>query len=472
MLQRSPLLCVHILLLLATALPAAAQSVSNLYRDHCASCHGNDLAGGGADSLLNDHWLTDGSDRALFEATKHGMEDLGMPGYAEGMTDEQIWGLIVYIRERAYNHRRETEGNAEAIDGVYRSQHHGFALEYVLQDVEGVNRPWAIEFLPDGRMIFTERAGTLYLCDTGTDNPRPVQGTPEVWQHGQGGLMDVALHPDFETTGWVYLAYSARSDDRGMTAIARGRIVDHQWTDHEVLFRSDPELDSPRGQHWGCRIAFDEAGYMFFAIGDRGLGRQAQELHRPNGKTHRLHDDGRVPDDNPFVGQADAMPSLYSFGHRNPQGLSFHPSTGELYTVEHGPRGGDELNHVLAGHNYGWPRVAYSINYNGTPFRTPWHEEAGFTEPVHYWLPSIAICGSSFYTGEAFADWQNDFFVASLAKNELHRVRLVDGQVIEDETLLRGLGRMRDVTTGADGLLYVVLENPGRIVRLVPAESP
>lgn len=465
---------------------AAAEQVGELYAQNCVSCHGEGLAGGSASSMLDDDWITDARDRALYDAIHYGLEDLGMPAYEGGLSEAESWALVVYIRELRAEPRREARGSSEPDDaGVYTTQHHDYKIETV---AEGLERPWAIDFLPDGTVLVTERQGTLRLIVDGQLLDEPVADTPEVWQHGQGGLLDVAVDPNYADDdhpghGWIYLSYSEVTDDTGgrsagMTAVVRGRLEQRgdawRWVDQQTLFTTPAELASPAGVHFGSRFVFGENDTLFFSIGDRGQQDRAQQLDKPNGKVHRIHTDGSIPEDNPFLDQSEAMKTVWSYGHRNAQGLSKHPATGKLYDVEHGPRGGDEINLVEPGNNYGWPVVSYSMNYNQTPFgeNPPWHEPMGFVEPVHYWIPSIAQCGSSFYVGDGFPKWRNDLFVAALAMQEIRRVRLGDDgtAVVEDEPIFRGMGRVRDVVPGPDGGLYIATEQPGMIRRLVPAD--
>lgn len=284
--------------------------------------------------------------------------------------------------------------------------------------------------------------------------------------------MEVALHPRYAENGWVYLAFAEGEihEERvqAMTALVRGRIRDGEWVDEEEIWRADRRFYSSSGVHFGSRIAFDRDGYLFFVVGERGGWHEAQDLARPNGKIYRLHDDGRVPDDNPFVGRADAIPGIWSYGHRNPQGLAFDTRTGDLWSTEHGPRGGDEFNRIVRGANYGWPVISYGINYDGTPF-TALTEQEGMESPVYHWTPSIAVCGLAYYDGAAFPRWRGDFFTGALAQQEMRRLR-VEGRVVEDEVILKNAGRVRDVRAGPDGLLYVVLNDPHRVIRLRPAD--
>lgn len=358
-----------------------------------------------------------------------------------------------------------------AQDEVFETARHRFRAEVF---AEGFEIPWGMAFLPDGRLLVSERQGTLRLVDAGGAVSPPLAGVPAVRNQGQGGLMDVELHPDFAANGWVYLSYAEgleddAGDEVGFTVVARARLEGEGLRGVEVLYRAAAEHYSGRAHHYGSRLVFDGAGFLFFAIGDRGERREAQDLGTPNGKIHRLHDDGRVPEDNPFVGRAGALPSIWSYGHRNPQGLALHPQDATLWDAEHGPRGGDELNWVRPGLNYGWPTVTYGINYNGTPITDKTHQQ-GMEQPALHWTPSIAVCGIDFYDGRRFAHWRHNLLVTALAQQHLRRVQVEGDRVIHQEEVYRAPGRIRDVETGPDGLVYLAVEGPGRIVRLVPED--
>jgi glucose/arabinose dehydrogenase len=297
-----------------------------------------------------------------------------------------------------------------------------------------------------------------------------IRGTPEVFARGQGGLLDVEVHPDYAENGWIYLSYSdpSRSGERGMTAIVRGRLRGDRWIDEETVFRAPGEFYEGARLHFGTRLVF-HGPYLFFTIGDRGRQRQAQDLSRPNGKTHRIHHDGRIPEDNPFVDRDDAFPTIWTYGNRNAQGLALDPSTGNLWETEHGPRGGDELNLLRAGANYGWPVVTFGMNYNGTPI-TDRTSAPGMVDPVVQWTPSLAVCGLAFYGADRFPEWTGSLLSGGLASQEL-RLLVLDGEeVVDQPVLVEGKGRVRDVVVGPDGLPYVVFNRPGRIVRMVPVE--
>ena len=334
---------------------------------------------------------------------------------------------------------------------------------------------WSIAFLPGDRILVTEKTGSLRVIEKGRLLPKAITGTPAVRDAGQGGLLEVAVHPDYAKNGWIYLAYSDPAKDAdgkevSLTKIVRGRLKDGAWVDEQKIWQAPLEFYRPGGGvHFGCRIAFDGAGYLYFSHGERGRGPDAQDLQRPNGKIHRIHDDGRIPADNPFVHTPGAFPSIWSYGNRNPQGLDFDPRTGILWESEHGPRGGDELNIIRGGRNYGWPVITYGMNYDGTPITAETTRE-GMEQPITYWVPSIAVCGIDFYEGTLFPKWTGNLFVSSLAQQELRRV-VIDGEkVVSQEVILKDIGRLRDVQCAPDGSIYVAVNDPGTIIRLVPAK--
>jgi glucose/arabinose dehydrogenase len=450
----------------APARSGASRDVAETWAETCASCHGAKLTGGQAASLLDDEWGFGGDDASLATSIRDGRIDAGMPPFGEALSEDEVRALVIFIREQRKQHERDQTAFAQPTgDVVVDSEKHAFRVETV---VDGLEIPWSIAFLPDGRMLVTEKEGRLRVVEEGRLLPEPIGGTPEVWSGGQGGLMDVAVHPDYEKNGWVYLSYSdPGADDSAMTAVVRGRIADGKWGEEETLFRAPAELYRKGRVHFGSRFVFDGEGHLFFTIGERGHQDDAQDVARPNGKIHRIHDDGRIPEDNPFVDRKDAIPSIWSYGHRNPQGLAQHPLTGELYDAEHGPRGGDELNLVRKGCNYGWPVITYGMNYDGTPITSLTAKE-GLEQPLTHWTPSLAVCAIDFYVGDRFPGWRHDLFLSSLAAEELLRLEIEGGEVVHQEVLFKGIGRVRDVVVGPDGYLYVSLE-PGRIARLVPA---
>jgi glucose/arabinose dehydrogenase len=350
---------------------------------------------------------------------------------------------------------------------VIVSEQASFTVELV---ADGLENPWGMAFLPDGGVLVTERPGRLRLVRDGALDPEPIEGAPKVFARGQGGLLDVALDPDFAENSLIYLSYAGVDDDgRSSTRVARGRLAAGELEDVEVIFRSNSA--SAGGVHWGSRLAFDPAGDLYATVGERGNEDTAQNLSRHGGSVVRIKPDGSVPDDNPFVGRSDALPEIFSYGHRNPQGLAVHPETGRVWAQEHGPRGGDEVNLIEAGVNYGWPVISWGINYSGTPVGSGEREKEGMAQPVYFWDPSIAPSGMTFYDGEAFPEWRGDLFVGALKYQLIARLEMEGDAVVGEERLLEGeLGRIRDVETGPDGLLYILTDAPdGGLYRLVPA---
>ncbi len=350
---------------------------------------------------------------------------------------------------------------------AFDSQEHRFRVTTI---VSGLEHPWGMAFLPDGRIMVTERPGRLRLIENGRLLQRPVAGLPEINEVGQGGLLDVALHPDFESNGWVYFTYVGPGESGWSTELGRGRLNERdELEDVAVLFRAEPK--SGGGRHFGSRIVFDRAGYVYFGMGDRGDRPRAQILGDHAGSIFRLNDDGSVPDDNPFVGRSEARPEIFAYGVRNPQGMTLHPTTGELWEHEHGPRGGDEVNVIRAGRNYGWPLVTYGRAYSGFKIGEG-TSKPGIEEPLYYWVPSIAPSGMTFYSGSVFPRWQGSLFVGSLKFALLARLQMDGETVVGEERLIDGhLGRIRDVREGPDGYLYLLTDAPnGVLARIEPAD--
>ena len=357
-----------------------------------------------------------------------------------------------------------------AADSANSGEEHAFRVVTV---TPGLEHPWGLAFLPDGRRLVTERPGRLRLVAAdGALDPRPITGLPPIAVHGQGGLLDVALHPRFAENGLIYLSYSARDASGVGTEVARGRLVDHRLENVEVLFRQRPK--SGGGRHFGARLVFDRQGYLYITLGDRGEQDRAQKMDDLAGKIVRLHDDGRIPADNPFANRPGVRPEIYSLGNRNVQGAALHPDTGELWAQEHGPQGGDEVNVIRAGRNYGWPVITYGVEYVvgtkiGEGTRKP-----GMEQPLHVWVPSIAPSGMAFYRGDRFPRWRGDLFVGALKDQMLVRLRFDGEKLVREERLLKGkLGRIRDVRAGPDGYLYLLTDSPdGVIARLEPTDAP
>jgi glucose/arabinose dehydrogenase len=330
-----------------------------------------------------------------------------------------------------------------------------------------LNAPWSMAFLPDGRILVTEKSGQLRMIENGKLLPQAIAGAPKVVDSGQGGLLDVALHPQYAQNGWLYLSYSARGADGVGTEVMRAKLQGMSLTESEIVFSQTPKISG--GNHFGSRIVFDREGYMYITMGDRGDKERAQRLEQHIGKVVRLHDDGRVPADNPFVGKSPAQPEIFSLGHRNVQGAAVHPASGKIWTHEHGPQGGDEINILAPATNYGWPVITYGVNYFiGTKIGEGTHK-AGMAQPLYKWVPSIAPSGMVFYTGDAYPGWKNSLFIGALKFQMLVRLTLDGDKVVKEERLLQGIGRVRDVRQGPDSLLYLLADN--KLLQLQPASQ-
>ena len=445
----------------------AQNDAAALYQQYCAQCHGADLDGGNAGSLIDGIWQFGDGNSYIRRNIKHGIPHLGMPSYERSLSDNQIRAIVQYIRDAEDEKGVVKPPTPEMVETMdYFMEVETFA--------DNLEIPWAIDFIDKNTALITERPGRLRIVKNGLLQTEPVGNTPEVLSEGQGGLLDVAVDPDYDENGWLYLAYSHVLDNvttgnrpPAMTRIVRGKIENNTWTNQQVLFEAPHETYRTTRHHYGCRIVFDPWGYLYFAIGDRGAGYQAQDFTLPNGKVHRIHKDGTIPENNPFLYDEEAMKSLFSLGNRNIQGMAIHPQTGELWVTEHGPMGGDELNLIEAGNNYGWETITYGRNYNGTIITELTHKP-GMEQPILYWKPSIAVCGLDFYRGNLFEKWKNRLLVGALKYEEVRLLNIEDGRVMHQEVILKGAGRVRDVSTGPDGAIYVVLNNPGKVVRLSP----
>ena len=486
-------------------------AMATLFASTCAPCHGTDLAGGRAPSLFSERLLASSDDEALAAKIRDGVPKTEMQPFKGTLDEQQIWQLVAYIRTQAANLKDKPVFVPDPNNQIIKSEGQTFRIEVV---APGLETPWGLAFLPDGRLLVTERPGRLRIIkkdgDKGKLVPDPVQGTPKVWERQDAGMLDVAIHPQYARNGWIYLAYAevvpgyvapppaptpppadpgaapgARGRGRGgppsppsMTVLVRGKIdKKNRWVEEQAIYRAPPELYTPSGSHYGTRFLFDKSGHVFFSLGERGDMTNAQDLSKPLGKIHRVNDDGSIPKDNPFVNTPNALPSIWTYGHRNPQGLSWD-SAGLLWESEHGPNGGDEINIIEKGKNYGWGVISMGLQ-NGITERS--HE--GMEQPIVYYTPTIAPSGIGFYTGSKYPGWKNNLFVAALAGQQLRRLEISGRKVIHQEVVFEQFGRVRAVTTGPDGLLYVLLQNPtgsgtgvglsastpGMVVRLVPA---
>ena len=348
-----------------------------------------------------------------------------------------------------------------------RSEKHNFT---VVPLVEGLQNPWSIAWLPDGRMLVTERAGRLRIVSRDFKlDPKPIEGLPRIVVGGQGGLFDVALHPNYRDNGWIYISYSGPGEGGHGTELLRAKLDGYRLVETQVLFRLQPKTGT--GHHFGGRIVFDGKGHVFLTLGDRGEQDRAQRLNDHAGSVVRLNDDGSVPGDNPFANRKDARPELFTKGNRNIQGAALHPKTGELWIHEHGPQGGDEINMIRAGRNYGWPVITHGANYGTGTKIGEGARKAGMEQPLHYWVPSIAPSGMAFYEGDKFPNWRGSVLVGALRDEMLVRLELDGERVVREERMMRdAIGRIRDVRVGPDGFVYLLTdERRGVLARLEPA---
>ncbi|MDY2588154.1 PQQ-dependent sugar dehydrogenase [Winogradskyella aquimaris] len=330
--------------------------------------------------------------------------------------------------------------------------------------VPNLNIPWGFTFLPDGAMLITEKVGQLIHFKNGTKTE--ISGVPEIYVRGQGGFLDITLHPNYKDNHLIYFSYASSlgEGEGGNTTIASAEFNNMTLTNWKVLYKAEP--NSQKGQHFGSRLLFDKEGYLFFTIGDRGnRDENPQDITRDCGKVYRINADGTIPDDNPFHKVSNAKKAIYSYGHRNPQGMTLHPKTNEIWTHEHGPKGGDEINIIKPGKNYGWPVISYGVNYSGTKF-TDITEKEGMEQPLHYWDPSIAPSGMAFINSDKYGDWNGNLLVGSLKFQYLDMCTIKNGKVTKEERLLDGIGRVRSIEQGPDGYIYVGVENLG-IVKLL-----
>lgn len=430
------------------------------YKNYCSSCHGEKM-----DMFVDRQWKFGNKKEDLFKSVKFGLENEGMPAFGESLSDKEINALADYILEGIKNVNKYTADERPTSD-LFRTEALNIKLELV---AEGMDVPWAIAFLPDNEMLVTDRNGKLYSVKN--KSLQTISGVPPVLARGQGGLMDVVLDPDFANNKLIYLSYSKfRNDhvaDLATTAIMRARLEGNTLTDQKDIFVARPY--SKTQHHYGSRMQFGKDGYLYFSVGERGNEKVNPQQIKGNdlGKVHRIKSDGSIPADNPFVKIAGAEASIYSYGHRNPQGMAIHPVTGKIWVNEHGPRGGDEINIIEPGKNYGWPVITYGINYNGKPISNL-TARAGMVQPIHYWIPSIAPSGLAFVTGDKYKGWKGDLLSGSLRFKFLQRSVLNGNKVVKEEILFKNIGRVRDVRMAPDGFIYIAVESPGRIYKLVP----
>ena len=433
------------------------------YAEYCAGCHGVKME---AFADVQRGWKHGTSKEAIAKSIKVGIPKNGMPSYDTTFTDKEIEHLAAYIHSgvelyNSYGFESEPDNPT-----VFETSAGKVKAELVF---DRADIPWGFAILPNGDLLVSDRKGDLYLKQ-GQESQK-LKNVPAVKSTFQGGLLDVELHPNYAENGWIYVSYSKpnpKGGDGSTTAIFRAKISGNSLTDVEDIFVATPYLET--GHHYGSKLFFDKNGYLFFTVGDRGKrDDNPQSLKNHCGKVHRIKDDGAIPEDNPFVNVEGAMKSIYSYGHRNPQGLVINMENGTIWESEHGPRGGDELNIVIPGKNYGWPIVSYGINYNGTTF-TDKTSDSKFKGPETYWVPSIAPCGMTMITNDKYGDWKGDVLIGSLRFDYVNKVSIKDDVILGEEQLFPKIGRVRNVEMGPDGFLYVAVEDPGRVYKMVPVQ--
>lgn len=435
------------------------------FKNYCSGCHGEQMQ-----AFVDRQWKYGNSKEDIIKSITDGHPEQGMPSFKAVFSDKEIENLAEYILTGIENVDQYAFQDETLKSDTFQTEALQFSLDTLIS--EKLESPWGMAFLPNGDMLITDRSGTLYRLAEDRSF-QAIEGVPEVLAEGQGGLLDVEIHPDFENNQWIYLSYSkpkvTAEDTLATTAITRAQLDGNTLTGQKVIFEAQPYATTRH--HYGSRLVFDKNGYLFFSVGDRGnRDENPQNLDNHCGKIHRIKDDGSIPQDNPFVDQQDAMSTIYSYGHRNPQGLSIHPATGVLWEHEHGPRGGDEVNIIQKAKNYGWPVISYGINYDGTTFTQKTAQE-DMEQPILYWVPSIAPSGMAFVTGDQYKGWEGSLLVGSLRYKYLHRCTVEGNKIVEEEILMKNIGRVRNVEVGPDGYIYVAVEEPGAVYRLIPIES-
>ena len=460
-------------IILAAVLSAAAYgqttaskpaSPAETYQTYCAGCHGAQMEGGQYLPLRKTDWMYGGDRAAMRRTVMYGISGTDMAAWSRVLPEEGIEALVDYLIE---SRDRLPEAPQTKPDSI-RTADYLVHIETLV--AEGFNSaPWGIEFVDELQALITELRGGLRWMVDGKLDPEPITPMPETIQYGTGGMLDLALDPDYENNGWVYIGYvhplgeGPTKARPAMTRIIRGRVEDHHWVDQELLFRVADELNIADAGRWGCRLLFDKDGYLYFTIGDIRRNDDVQPLDKPSGKVYRILPDGSIPPDNPYVGRPGAIEAIYTTGSRNVQGIVQHPVTGAIWATEHGPMGGDELNILQLGRNYGWPVITYGIDYDGTSVSLLTHKE-GMEQPVKYWKPSPGI--SALYTGDMFPKWKNQAFAGALVFQEIKRLKVAGDKVEEEEVFLKGYGRVRDLKTGPEGAIYVLLNQPDQVLRL------
>jgi aldose sugar dehydrogenase len=448
---------------------SSSQSGAQVYGNYCGGCHGAQLQGSSASPLIKKTWKHGGDRNSILKSIRNGIPGTEMAKWEGTLSAGEIEAVTNYVLKAQVGPLAKTETKKPL---TVNTQLYKLKIEKVF--TQGIKTPWGIEFIDANHALITGKMGELrWLVKDKLDTGKII-GIPKTYAFDLvGGLMDLAIDPDYKKNGWVYLAFSHNSANTtnknaaGMTKIVRGKVRGHQWVGEQVLFEAHDSLKVKGGTRWGCRFLFDKQGYLYFTIGDMNRADDSQILTRPSGKVYRINSDGSIPIDNPLYGKENYLSAIYSWGNRNVQGLAQHPVTGVIYASEHGPKGGDELNILKNGANYGWPVITYGVDYSGSIISNDTVRE-GMEQPITYWTPSIAVGAIEFVTGNRFTRWQNNLIVTALAFEQIRRLVIDGDRVIEQEILLKGYGRVRDVKMGPDGALYVLTNEPDALLRITP----
>lgn len=460
-------LSLFILPFLMIPLSACSQEVETLYKTYCAGCHGAQLQGNSAKTLIKTEWKYGKTKSLITRNITFGIPGTEMAAWNQVLKEDEIKALVQFI----FDAQNTSPNEERPIPQRISTEKYNLRTEEWVS--EHIKTPWAIEFISKDSALVSEKRGLLRWIVEDIPSAEPVKGTPQTQEFRTGGYMDIAIDPDYRMNGWIYLAFSYAPDNitdnmaPAMTKIVRGKIYQNQWTEEQTLFEVPDELLVTEGNRWGCRFLFDHVGDLYFTIGDMGYEEDAQDPGKPVAKIYRIHPDGSIPQDNPFITQPDALPQIFTVGNRNVQGIAQHPKTGEIWFTEHGPMGGDELNILKKGGNYGWPDITYGVDYDGSVVSKRTAKE-GMLQPVLYWNPSIAVCPAEFCTSPLFPEWKNNLFIGALAFEEVRRLPVDGHKVEQQEMILKGYGRVRDLKFGPDGALYVVLNRPDKILRIIP----
>ena len=453
-------------LLCPLAPAAASDSPAQLYQQLCSACHGVNMEGAQYMALRKDQWKYNPDKRSMFRIVMYGVPGTDMAPFSKVLTEQQVEDVVAHIIDS----QAAPPGAAKEVPPTIQTTDYLLRAETLVADGFGSD-PWGIEFVDARRALITERRGGLRWMIDGSLHPTYIGGVPVPTQYGDSGMYDIALDPDYAENGWIYMGYvhalgdPSSKDTPAMTRVIRGRVVDHQWVDQETIFRVDDDRHFARGMRWGCRLLFDNDGLLYFSIGDIGRNDEVQQPNMPGGKTYRIRPDGSIPVDNPFAGRPDALEAIFTIGNRNIQGFGLHPETGAIWAAEHGPMGGDELNLLQAGRNYGWPVITYGTDYDGSIISDLTHKE-GMEQPIKYWTPSPGLSAVEFYNGEMFPKWKNNILLGAMRFEEIKRLEVSGDQVVSEEVFLKGYGRVRDIKIGPEGAIYVLLNNPHKVVRL------